>query len=237
MKPIAVLQHVDSDGPAYFADYLTAHGLPWQLFAAHRGDALPAYIGEFAGFAILGGPMSANDALPHLDRAAAMVREAVAAGVPVIGHCLGGQIMARALGGSVTASPAAEIGWSEIAARSAAAARRWFGGRPSFPQFQWHHESFSLPPGADWLASSASCPHQAFAVGDRHLALQFHCEVDSDKIESWLGADGQAEIEACTASPGVQSAAAIRMQSRDRLAAARAVTDAIYDAWCRGLAN
>jgi GMP synthase (glutamine-hydrolysing) len=237
MKPIAVLQHVASDGPAHFAAYLAARGLPWRLFAAFRGDVLPARIEEYGGLAILGGPMSANDELPHLRRAEELVREAIAADVPVIGHCLGGQIMAKALGADIRAAAGPEIGWIEIEARSAAAARRWFGGTLRFTQFQWHHESFDLPQGAEWLAGSACCPHQAFAVGDRHLAMQFHCEVDVAKVRDWIGPEGRAEIESVARFPGVQSVARIERRIAEEVAASQRIADAIYAAWCAGLAE
>jgi GMP synthase-like glutamine amidotransferase len=236
MKPIAILQHVDSDGPAYFTEYLARHGLHWRLFAAFRGDALPERIEAYAGFAILGGPMSANDDLPHLRRAEELVRAAIAADVPVIGHCLGGQVMAKALGAEVSAAASPEIGWTNLEAKSAAAARRWFGGARRFVQFQWHHEAFALPPGAEWLAASACCPYQAFAVGDKHLAMQFHTEVDGAKVTEWI-AVGRGEIESVARYPGVQSAARIEQQMDEGLAAARRIADSIYLSWCEGLAN
>jgi GMP synthase (glutamine-hydrolysing) len=237
MKPIAILQHVASDGPAYFTEFLAEHGLPWRLFAAFRGDPLPARIDAFAGFAILGGPMSANDDLPHLRRAEELVRQAIAADVPVIGHCLGGQLMAKALGAAVTAAASPEIGWTQLEAKSPAAARRWFGGAERFLQFQWHHEVFGLPQGAEWLASSACCPRQAFSVADKHLAMQFHTEVDAAKVTEWIGAAGRAEIESVCRCPGVQSADRIEEQMAAGLIAGRRIADAIYSSWCEGLAK
>ncbi len=235
MKPIVILQHVDNDGPCYFTEFLDGQGLAWQMVRADLGEALPSDIRRFSGYAILGGPMSANDPLPHLVRAIEMVREAMAADIPVIGHCLGGQLMARALGAEVTASPSAEIGWHEVASCSNAGARRWFGGAPRFLQFQWHHEAFSLPTGADWLASSAHCPHQAFTVGEKHLAMQFHTEVDAIKIAAWLGPAGAEDIASVENTPGVQSIEAIATRTADVLTDSQRISSAIYMAWCEGL--
>jgi GMP synthase-like glutamine amidotransferase len=235
MKPIVILQNVAFDGPCYFTEFLTSAGLAWQIVRADLGEALPTDIRLFSGYAILGGPMSANDALPHLGGAIELVREAMAAGVPVIGHCLGGQLMARAMGATVTASPSAEIGWHTVESCSRAAASRWFGGAQQFLQFQWHHEAFALPSGAERLASSAHCPHQAFAVADKHLAMQFHTEVDAAKISDWLGPAGAADIALAVDAPGVQSIESIAARTADVLADSQRIASAIYAGWCAGL--
>jgi GMP synthase (glutamine-hydrolysing) len=237
MKPIAVLQHVANDGPAHFAAYLDARGLPWRLFAAYQGHVLPPSIAGYGGFAILGGPMSANDPLPYLRHAERLVREAIAGDIPVIGHCLGGQLMARALGAEVVRAASPEIGWTELEACNPAAARRWFGGAERFTQFQWHHEAFTLPTGAQWLSTSACCRFQAFAVNDRHLAMQFHTEVDVAKVRDWIGPAGQAEIASVRNFNGVQSVERIEQDIVAQAAASRRIAEAIYDAWCLGLAR
>jgi GMP synthase-like glutamine amidotransferase len=235
MKPILILQHVGNDGPAFFTEFLAARGLGWRTVRADRGEPLPDDIAAFSGYAILGGPISANDPLPYLSAAMALVRQAMGNDVPVIGHCLGGQLMAGALGAQVTRSPSPEIGWHEVRARSPAAARRWFGGELTFPQFQWHQEAFALPAGAEWLASSPHCPHQAFAVADRHIAMQFHTEVDAAKIADWLGPVGAAEIATLADAPGVQGIATIAARTPASIAASQRIAAAIYTAWCEGL--
>jgi GMP synthase-like glutamine amidotransferase len=235
MKPIFILQHVDNDGPCYFTEFLAGQELTWQIVRADLGEALPTDIGSFSGYAILGGPMSANDPLPHLGRAMELVREAMAADIPVIGHCLGGQLMARALGAPVTASPSAEIGWHTVESISSAAAHRWFSGARQFQQFQWHHEAFALPAGAERLATSTHCPHQAFAVGNKHLAMQFHTEVDAAKIDDWLGPAGALDIASVVGAPGVQTIESIAARTADVLADTQCIAAAIYTAWCAGL--
>ena len=98
----------------------------------------------------------------------------------MIGHCLGGQLMARALGVRVVDSPAPEVGWQPLSVADSDAARDWFGPVRQTTVFQWHYEAFELPPGAQRLASSDACPNQAFAMGP-HLGMQFHIEVDVAK--------------------------------------------------------
>ncbi|MGL4409564.1 MAG: type 1 glutamine amidotransferase [Zoogloea sp.] len=233
MKPIAILQHVANDGPGYFTEYLQRHGLAWQVIAPFRGDAFPARIEDYAGYCILGGPMSANDPLPWMDQAHDWVRQAIARDIPVIGHCLGGQIMARALGATVRRAPCCEIGWVAIESAPEAAGD-WFGGEERFLQFQWHGDTFAIPPEGRRIARSDHCGHQAFSIGEKHLAMQFHTEITREKIEDWL-VEGADEIIANAHSPAVQSAETIRAQAETGLNATRQMADRIYGRWVRGL--
>ncbi|WP_059284863.1 type 1 glutamine amidotransferase [Aquitalea magnusonii] len=123
MKPIAIIQHVSLDGPEYFLDYLNRQAIPSCIFKVYAGAVLPDDVSAYAGIATFGGPMSVNDEaehdwiLPEID----FLRRAVAAGVPVIGHCLGGQLLARALGARVRKADIPEIGWVALQAES----ERW----------------------------------------------------------------------------------------------------------------
>ncbi|MEH6461827.1 type 1 glutamine amidotransferase [Chitinimonas sp. JJ19] len=232
MLPIAIIQHVPDDGPCYFATYLERAGLPYQVFRLFDGHALPARIDAHSGLCILGGPMSANDDLPYLPPLFELVRAAVQADIPVIGHCLGGQIMARALGGTVQASEHVEIGWSELETLDDAAAE-WFGGAASLRLFQWHGESFSMPPGARHLVRGRYCANQAFSLGSKHLAMQFHCEVDEAKVRRWLVL-GQHELASCT-SPAAQQAEQILPNLAQAIVPSQQLADAIYGRWVKGL--
>jgi GMP synthase-like glutamine amidotransferase len=101
MKPIAIFRHSPGEGPGYFATFLDRHSLPWRLFKVDEGEFPPASPDEFSGLCFMGGPMSVNDELPWIPATLALIRAADAAGIPVIGHCLGGQLMAKAFGGTV----------------------------------------------------------------------------------------------------------------------------------------
>ena len=105
MKPIAIFRHARSEGPGYFATYLERKALPWTLIAMDTGEPVPKNVREFSGIAFMGGPMSVNDPLPWIPPLLELVRDAVRKDVPVIGHCLGGQLMSKALGGIVSANP------------------------------------------------------------------------------------------------------------------------------------
>ena len=123
MLPVAIFRHSPTEGPGYFAIFLERHGIPWRLVAVDQGAAIPAAAGAFSGLCFMGGPMSVNDPLPWIDQACALIRDADAASIPVIGHCLGGQLMSKALGGQVTKNPVKEIGWGEARAEDTDLAR------------------------------------------------------------------------------------------------------------------
>ena len=127
MKPVAIFRHAPSEGPGYFATFLDSHGIPWQLFRIDAGEALPADARQFSGLVFMGGPMSVNDDLPWIPHSLELIRQAAQADIPVLGHCLGGQLMAKALGGVVGRNPVKEIGWGEVVVANNATANTWFG--------------------------------------------------------------------------------------------------------------
>jgi GMP synthase-like glutamine amidotransferase len=238
MKTIAIIQHARHDGPGYLGTWLQMKGLAFEVYRMFEGDTLPPHASAHAGWCILGGPMSANDPLPYFDALLERIREAMAADIPVIGHCLGGQLMARALGGTVQASEHVEIGWSNLEVIHPDA-KKWFGPDAqvgaTLPLFQWHGESFSMPPGAQWLVRGAHCAHQAFAVGSKHLAMQFHCEVDEDKVRIWLELDAH-ELSGSD-SPGVQQAVEIFPTLVADVARSQAIAGWIYGRWVQGMST
>jgi GMP synthase (glutamine-hydrolysing) len=150
-----------------------------------------------------------TDRYPHLATEIELIGETIAAGLPVLGICLGGQLIARALGAEVKRSPEKEIGWYDLAPTDEAEDDPLLSHlAPAQKIFQWHGDSFAIPDGAVHLASSPGCPNQAFRHGDRTYGLQFHLEVDQPMIERWLRVpDNIAEI---AAMDGAASAELIR---------------------------
>lgn len=233
MKPIAIFRHAATEGPGFFADFLDARGIAWQLIRIDAGDALPASARDFGGLVFMGGPMSVNDDLPWIAPVLVLIREAVAADIPVLGHCLGGQLMSKALGGVVSRNPVKEIGWGGLEVADNDAARQWFGDVQHFNGFHWHGETFSIPPGATGILGSSYCPNQAFALG-KHLAFQCHVEMTADMVRTWceVGAD---EIAAAATSPGVQPVAEILDALDARIPPLSAVAAGVYQVWLRGV--
>lgn len=183
-QPVLILQHQVPERPAYLATWLREHHIPFETVNAGAGQNFPASIEPYAALAVMGGGMSANDPLLSNRQAEILILQAMRYNKPVIGHCLGGQLMTRALGGTVSASPQPEIGWQSISYTSDPLVTHWFGPDPTPTVIHWHYEAFTVPLGATLLASSAACPNQAWALGP-HLAMQFHIEIDHDKAYEW----------------------------------------------------
>lgn len=183
-----VLQHLDIEPPALIADILVGQGHSLATIRLDLDEALPASLAGIDGVIIMGGPQSANDShLPCIRHELAWVGKALAAGMPMLGICLGSQIMARAAGAGVGRSPLRELGWYPIypAANDPLFAALPGGG---FRVFQWHGETFTLPEGATLVATHPHVPQQAIRLGRGQYGLQFHVEVDEKIIDQWIGA-------------------------------------------------
>jgi len=235
MKPVAIFRHNKTEGSGYFATFLAAHSIPSQLIAIDRGEPVPKSVGEFSGLCFMGGPMSVNDPLPWIEDECALICEAVDIGRPVIGHCLGGQLMSKALGGEITQNPVKEIGWSSARPEANDVARHWLGEqRVGATVFQWHGETFSLPPGATRLLANQYCTNQMFGLGP-HLGMQCHVEMTPEMIVNWCQS-WAAEVKDLPALPdSVQTPEKILAEMRPRLAAMRLLSDQLYSVWIKGL--
>lgn len=235
MKPVAVFRFSDTEGPGHFATFLDARRIAWKLVKLDEGEPVPPSSEPFAGLAFMGGPMSANDELAWTQPVLALMRDAVAREVPVIGHCLGGQMLSRALGGEVKKNPVKEIGWNPVQVVDSPAAREWFGQNlHEFDTFQWHGDTFSIPPGGERILTGPHCPNQAYVVGDRHLGLQCHVEMTPEMIDSWI-ASGSGEVKENLHSPAVQPVEEIRGQMPRRLPALSHTAEHLYERWSKNL--
>ncbi|MBK7469246.1 MAG: type 1 glutamine amidotransferase [Betaproteobacteria bacterium] len=236
MQPIPIFRFSRTEGPGYFADFLDRHQVPWRVVALDAGEPVPESLAGIGGIGMMGGPMSVNDDLPWVQPMEALLRQAVAADLPVIGHCLGGQLLARALGAPVTRAPNVEIGWHEVKVEATPVAREWLGDAPTYRTFEWHNESFALPPGATRVLTNAACPNQAYALGNS-IGLQCHIEMTRELVRIWVH-DGVGELScgAERSGPHVQSAAEITADLDADLARLNAMADRIYTRWIAGLA-
>lgn len=230
MNTVLVLQHLLNDGPGFLATWLEQQGHRFDGRCTEAGQAFPSSIEGYGALAVLGGEWSANDDRPSLRQAEQLIRQAVSRGIPVLGHCLGGQLMSRALGAHVGASPEPERGWHDVTVSDAPEARRWFGAAGTARVFQWHAESFGLPDGAALLAGNAACPHQAWSMGP-HLAMQFHVEVDAAKLSAWCDDAEQWPWAAGQGRPMVHEARRMRLDSVESLACSQALAARIYASW------
>ncbi len=182
---VHVLQHVPFEDIGSMAAWLSARDARVTYTRFHEAPVLPKPDGLDLLLA-MGGPMSVNDerAFPWLKAEKQFVRETIQRGVPMVGICLGAQLMASALGARVYPNPKKEIGWFDIEGLAGG------GSLFQFPQrvrvFHWHGETFDLPTGATHLARSAACEHQAFQIGSQVLALQFHLETTPESLDALI---------------------------------------------------
>ena len=237
MLPVVVFRFSQTEGPGYLGDFLTREGILWTQVNVDSGDPVPGDISGYSGLVLMGGPMSVNDNLPWISQLLDLIRQAIAKNIPVLGHCLGGQLMSKALGATITQNPVKEIGWGEVSKTGINPAPEWLGALPaSFEVFQWHGETFATPHSATRLLESAFCPNQAWLLNDRHLALQCHIEMTAPMIDAWcsVGAD---EIREASGSPAVQPPATMRENMPERITNLHTVADALYHKWIQGLAR
>src|SRR3954462_5375501 len=235
MKPVAIFRASPTEGPGYFAAYLERRSIAWQLVPLEGNGRVPRDARAYAGLVFMGGPMSVNDALPWIAPAAELIRDALRKDVPVLGHCLGGQLIAKALGGTVRANPVKEIGWGEVRVTDNEVAREWLGDLQAFESFQWHGETFTIPPGATRVMENPHCANQGYALG-KHFGMQCHVEMTEELVNSWL-TSGADEMHASCASPAVQDVDEIQRDLRERLGRLNEVANKIYDRWTEGLSR
>lgn len=233
MKPVAIFRHARIEGPGYLGTFLTDQGVPWQLIRIDAGDALPQNMQAYSGMVLMGGPMSVNDALPWISPLLGLIRDADQRDIPLLGHCLGGQLISKALGAEVSRNPVKEIGWGEVQVIQGAESADWFGSATGFEVFHWHGETFALPVGAKLLLVSSHCRHQAYALG-KHLALQCHVEMTADMVRDWCAA-GMQELASETGNAAVQRADEMQRDLPQRINKLNALADRIYGRWIQGL--
>lgn len=223
---IAVLEHVPFEGPAGIATWAAMRGHQVEEVPLYAGASLPL-LASFDWLVVMGGPMGACDDADYawLAPEKQLIRAAIDAGKTVLGVCLGAQIIANVLGARVYRAPAKEIGWWPVTWQPEALQTPLLRGfSPEQVVFQWHGDTFDLPDGAQWLASSDVCPNQAFLYAGRVLALQFHLETQAESAAALLAhcADDLAP------GPWVQSAQAI-VENADAVSGANAILLQLLD--------
>lgn len=183
----------DQDVPSgNFLEWLQEYKLPVSIIKSYSGEDFPS-LSKTSALIVLGGSMGVHDGsrFPYLLSVRSYIQQAVVQDVPLLGICLGGQLLADALGAPVHSQRNGEMGIHSIEVLPTGFSDPLFRELPEiFTAFQWHSDSFEIPEGAVCLASSANCAHQAFRYGDSQYGLQFHPEVTKDIVTSWIESSG-----------------------------------------------
>ncbi len=232
MPRLLVLQHVAHEVLGTLDPVLRAARLRIRYINFQRDPTARPRVADYDGLVVLGGPMSAfeDETYPHLSTEVAVIRDALDCDLPILGICLGAQLLARALGGRVHRAPHKEIGWTEVHLTESGQndpLLGHFGEREHL--FQWHSDTFELPTGATHLASSATCPLQAFRSGSRAYGLQFHLEADEAMILRWIAdPKHRAELEALAGPLDIET---LRCETRQHLERTRTLSRDVFGAF------
>jgi len=232
MKPVRIFRHIACEGPGYFAVVLENYNIPFELVRIDAGEILPTQIDDVSALVFMGGPMSVNDDIEWIPQELALIRKAVDANLPVLGHCLGGQLISKALGGEITANPVKEIGWLAVQKAPGPQADDWLEDFSDGSMlFHWHGETFSIPDDATAILRSELCPHQGFVIGNT-LALQCHIEMTGTMVREWTALYKDELTDPATS---VQSQTEILENLEERVRQLHNTADALYRRWLQPL--
>jgi GMP synthase (glutamine-hydrolysing) len=191
-KPVLIIQHAPHEHPAVVKRTLESQGIATLLLHSYLDEKYPSHK-DIYGIISLGGPMNANEEKEHpwIKKEVALLRACTLEDQPVAGICLGGQLLARAMGGSVEKNKTYELGWFPIELNEQGLSDKITGSAGASPTvYQWHEDTFHLPEDATLLAYSQACARQAYRIGDKAYGFQFHPEADHQLVNEWLDIDG-----------------------------------------------
>jgi len=232
MKPIRIFVHIACEGPGYFASLLENYNIPFELVRIDAGEMPPTQIDDVSALVFMGGPMSVNDDIEWIPQELALIQKAVDANLPVLGHCLGGQLISKALGGEITANSVKEIGWLPVQKIPGPQADDWLQDFTDDSMlFHWHGETFSIPNGATAILRSKQCAHQGFVIGNT-LALQCHIEMTGTMVHEWTAL---YENELTDPAPSVQNQKEIMGNLENRVIQLHSAADVLYRRWLQPL--
>lgn len=230
MSRILVFQHVAAEPLGTLDPLIRRRGHRVKFVNFERQPDAEPNMDRYRGLVVLGGPMNVEEQAEraHLRTELRVITEALEQGKPVLGICLGAQLLAHALGAPISRNPEAEIGWYELEATAEGLTDPVLSGfGDGTPVFQWHSRTFALPHGAVHLARTGGCAHQAFRYGSNAYGLQFHPEVNQALIERWLGIPAyRAELEQAGLA---QDAESIRTRTPHALAAMQTRAEAVFN--------
>ena len=231
IKPIRVFQHDACGGMGYLGTYLDQRHIPYETIHINLGEPISPSVHDISGLIFLGSTHSVNAGYAWISDEITLIRQAVQANVPVMGICFGGQLISKALGGTIKQAPGMQVGWYRIEITPEASALTGAALPSNFEVFEWHEDTFSTPPGGIPLFYGDCIKNQGFVHG-QCLAMQFHPEITQSKIQDCLAhyTDSISTSSAC-----VQSGENMLEGLADRLNQLHAIADTLFDYWLNGL--
>jgi GMP synthase (glutamine-hydrolysing) len=198
-KTILIVKHIAQEGPGLIGRYFIDDGWELRTIELGNGEKLPDSLHDVSAVIILGGPMNVDeeDVYPFLKEEEKFIRKVLIEEIPMLGICLGAQLIAKTCSAAVTKASEKEIGWYHVKLTEEGQEDSLFRGLPkNITVFQWHEDTFELPDNGVLLAQSKKCRNQAFRIGNDVYGLQFHIEVTDDMIEIWMkGEEGKVNVE------------------------------------------
>lgn len=217
---VVIFQHVPFEGPGVIVDMLEGRGVPFVIIHGYDGEVLPHTPAGYSGVISMGGPMSANDDLAYLEKEKTFLAQAVERDLPVLGICLGAQLLAASVGGKIYSGFEVEVGWGEVSLTEEGLKDPVFAAvQDPLPVLHWHTETFDLPEDSVLLASSDKYVNQAFRLKSHAYGLQFHLEATDEMVREWVNEDEDSD-GSIVPDPDVILSQAPAYQSRIQLNAA-----------------
>ena len=234
MKPLRIFRHLACEGPGFLGEVLAERKIDFETVCIDEGHPVPMNL-DASGFVFMGGSMSVNDPLEWISREIELIQQARECDLPMLGICLGGQLLSKAFGGVVSAGEnGQEIGWHRISRVSSSLADAWLGDLPECVEvFHWHGETFTIPDGATRILSSDCYENQAWVCGNT-LALQCHPEMTADMVREWSGlyTSDLALGGSCN-----QSVETLLDNIDEKVAGLRPLASQLFNRWLDGIAR
>lgn len=232
MKPVRIFRHIACEGPGYLGTLLDKQQIPYEIIRIDENQPVPQSLDDISGLVFMGGSMSVNDPLQWIDDEVKLIQAAREKDIPMLGACLGSQLIAKGLGATVGKGTGQEIGWANVHKVQSQQNADWFDGLPDqFMAFHWHGETFQIPAGANHLLSSDCYANQAFSIGNT-LALQFHLEMTADMVREWVSL---YQDDVNRGDPCVQAEEELLAETDARVRELNAVADVVLNNWIKRL--